>query len=501
MSKAIYARLTGSGFSTFVLCFAFAMNLFLSSLLFLGVLSSFIFLIFIFHNRRPNSLNLPPGKKGWPVLGEAVEFVSLGRKGNPEKFIDDRKKKYSSELFKTSLAGENMVVFCGASANKFLFSNENKLVVSWWPPTIEKITISSKNTTNTIGETKQMRRYLPEFLKPEALQRYVEVMDCMARYQLEAEWIPNTQVKVLPLSKKYTFAVACKLFMNVEDSEQVTRFAHPFTSVMAGLLSVPINFPGTAFNRGIRAANRIREELLPIIRQRRSLLSEKKEMATGDLLSHMLLATDEDGKFMSEMEIADKILGLLLASHDTTSTVITFVIYYLADHPRVYAQVLEEQMEIRKSKGPEKMLNWDDIQKMKYSRNVVNEVLRLAPPSQGAFKEVISDFTFAGFTIPKGWKVHWSVYSTHKDPKYFLNPEKFDPSRFEGSGPLPFTFVPFGGGPRMCPGSEFARLEILIFIHNLVTKFKWKKIIPDEKVIFDPAPIPVNDLPIRLASL
>ncbi|KAF5935929.1 hypothetical protein HYC85_027058 [Camellia sinensis] len=143
-------------------------------------------------------------------------------------------------------------------------------------------------------------------------------------------------------------------------------------------------------------------------------------------------------------------------------------------------------MEIAKSKEPGQMLNWVDIQKMKYSWNVACEAMRLAPPSQ------------IGFTIPKGWKACWSVHSTHKNPAYFPNPEKFDPRRFEGNGPAPYTFVPFGGGPRMCPGKEYARLEILVFMHNLVTKFKWSKLIPNEKVVYKPNPIPESGLPIRL---
>jgi len=95
----------------------------------------------------------------------------------------------------------------------------------------------------------------------------------------------------------------------------------------------------------------------------------------------------------------------------------------------------------------------------------------------------------------------WTVYTTHKNPKYFPDPEKFDPSRFEGNRPTPFTYVPFGGGPRMCPGKEYARLEILIFIHNLVTKFKLEKVIPDEKIIYNPSPVPANGLLIRLQPL
>ncbi|KAH7849579.1 hypothetical protein Vadar_019938 [Vaccinium darrowii] len=155
-------------------------------------------------------------------------------------------------------------------------------------------------------------------------------------------------------------------------------------------------------------------------------------------------------------------------------------------------------MEIAKSKAEGELLNWDDIQRMKYSWNVACEVMRLAPPVQGAFREAINDFVYNGFSVPKGWKIYWSTHSTHRNPEFFPEPLKFDPSRFEGSGPAPYTFVPFGGGPRMCPGKEYARLEILMFMHHLVWRFKWKKNIPDEKIIVDPLPKPEKCLPILL---
>ncbi|KAE8673614.1 Beta-amyrin 28-oxidase [Hibiscus syriacus] len=325
--------------------------------------------------------------------------------------------KYSSQIFKTtSLASQPPS--CGVAGNKFLFSNENKLVTAWWPSSVDKIFPSSLQTSSK-EESKKMRKLLPQFLKPEALQSY----------------------------------------------------------------------KGVEFHS---------ERALEIIKQRKVDLAEGKASPTQDILSHMLLTTDESDQFMTEMDVADKILGLLIGGHDTASAACTFIVKYLAELPHIYELVYKEQMEIAKSKAPGEKLSWDDIQKMKYSWNVACEVLRLAPPLQGAFREAINDFIFNGFSIPKGWKLYWSANSTHRNPECFSDPLKFDPTRFEGKGPAPYTFVPFGGGPRMCPGKEYARLEMLVFMHNIVRRFKWKKLVGDEKIIVDPMPMPAKGLPVLL---
>ncbi|XVF23285.1 hypothetical protein REPUB_Repub13aG0023300 [Reevesia pubescens] len=444
-----------------------------------------------------SNLNLPPGRIGLPYIGESLEFLSTGRKGHPEKFIYDRIAKYSSKIFRTSILGEPTAVVCGAAGNKFLFSNENKLVTAWWPESVNKI-FPSSTQTSSIEESKKMRKLLPNFLKPEALQRYVGMMDTIAQRHFEYGWEGHKEVAVFPLSKNYTFWVACKVFLSIEDPEHVAKLAEPFNVLASGIISIPIDLPGTPFNRGIKASNLVRKELSAIIKQRKIDLAEKKASPTQDILSHMLLATDENGQHMNELDIADKILGLLIGGHDTASAAITFIVKYLAELPEIYQKVQTEQMEIAKSKAPGELLNWEDIQKMRYSWNVACEVMRLAPPLQGAFREALNQFIYSGFTIPKGWKLYWSAHSTHRNAECFPEPEKFDPSRFEGNGPAPYTFVPFGGGPRMCPGKEYARLEILVFMHNIMKRYKWEKLLPDEKIIVDPMPMPAKGLPVRL---
>ncbi|OVA19320.1 Cytochrome P450 [Macleaya cordata] len=442
---------------------------------------------------------LPPGSTGWPIIGEGLQFLRAGLKGVPEKFFYDRMRKYSSETFTTSLLGEPVTFMGGAAGNKFLFSNEFKYISAWWPPSIRKIFPTSHQATIQ-EESRKLRKLYPQFLKPEALQRYVGVMDTMTRRHFEKNWDNKKEVTVFPLVKNFSFSLGCRLFLNIDDQARADELLVPFTTVAEGFLNMPIDLPGTPFNRAVKASKSIRNDFVSIIKQRKNDIAEKKATPTEDMLSHFIHFRDETGyKYMNnEMDIADMVLPLLIAGHDTTSSAITVVVKYLAELPHIYNEVLREQTEIAKSKGPGELLNWEDIQKMKYTWNVACEAMRLVPPLQGAFKQAMTDFTYAGYFIPKGWKLYWSAISTHKNPEYFPNPEKFDPSRFEGKGPAPYTYIPFGGGPGMCPGREFARLEILVFLHHVVRRYKWEKLIPRDQLKFKPFPFPTKGLPIRL---
>ncbi|XAR54765.1 hypothetical protein NMG60_11030052 [Bertholletia excelsa] len=419
-------------------------------------------------------------KTRWPIFGETLEFLLSGHRGRLEVFVDTRRDKYSSEVFATSLFGHNMAFFCRASGNKFLFTNENKFVTSWWPQTMKKILMQ-----DFFISSKFVRSVISEFLKPDALRNYIPTMELVAKEQIAKEWAPQKEVVVLDLVRNYSFWLVCRLLVGIQEPKNIAKLIKNFEAVLAGIFSVPLDFPGTTFNRGIKKARLLRKELMSIIKAMKTSLGEKKDKSVTGLIIHKLLSTpDENSKFMS----------LLIGGYDSPAITITFLIRYLAELPHVYQEVFKENMEIAKSKGPKEFRNWGDVQKMKYSWNVACEVLRLTPPAQIGIREAIADFNFAGFTIPRGWKCPFNSQS----PEYFPNPEKFDPTRFEGNGPAPHTFISFGGGPRMCPGREFARVEILVFLHNLVTKFKWETLIPNEKAAFTPVPVPQSGLPVRL---
>ncbi|KAG6388811.1 hypothetical protein SASPL_150247 [Salvia splendens] len=405
-------------------------------------------------------------------------------------------EKYSTDVFLTSVLGEKVAVLCGAQGNKMIFTNDGKLVTPWLPLSLRKIIIPDFDLDSSYIEGVSLFHNIQyDLLKPEALRQYIPVMDAMARAHLRDDgWKPHSTVKAQPLINKYIFELACRLFFNVTDPESMQRISRPFAPMRNGMMSLPIDLPWTAYGRGIKAGKKVREEMAKIVEARR----EERGGEETDLLSKMLELKDEEGKCLSVNKIVSFFVGLMVASYDTTASAATSVVFFLAEYPHVYEKVLKEQKTIAKSKAPGEKLTWEDIEKMKYSWNVAREAIRLVPATPGTFQEAMADISFAGFTIPKGMKTLWTPHSSHHNPEYFPDPKKFDPSRFEGSGPAPYTFVPFGGGPRICPGRTYAKLAMLVLVHNLVTMFRIEKVIPHEKMISGFAATPSHGLHLHL---
>ncbi|KAF3636683.1 putative cytochromeB2-like isoform X2 [Capsicum annuum] len=156
------------------------------------------------------------------------------------------------------------------------------------------------------------------------------------------------ELKVFPTVKLHTFELACRLFMNLEDTNRIIKLFNLFNIFLKGVISIALNIPGTKFYHAKKATNTIRELLL-IVKQRREAIEQRPNSPPQDLLSHLLLFPDENGKFMSELEIADNILMMIFGGHDTTTVTLTLVMKYLAELPHVYANILQGGALCRKS--------------------------------------------------------------------------------------------------------------------------------------------------------
>ena len=235
---------------------------------------------------------------------------------------------------------------------------------------------------------------------------------------------------------------------------------------MESLLPLPERFPTPGSLRLQRAVGRLDRIIYRIIEQRRSGGSRQ-----SDLLGMLLAARDEvDGTGMTDRQLRDEALTLLLAGHETTAIALTWTLYLLSRHPQVEATLAAESAEVLRGRAPA----MDDLPRLAFTRRVVTESLRLYPPAWAFGREAIRDTRLGDHRVTAGTSVVISPWVLHRDPRYFSEPETFDPSRWAGglSKRLPaFAYVPFGGGPRRCIGSEFAMTEAVLLLAMITQRF------------------------------
>ncbi|KAK4370307.1 hypothetical protein RND71_009782 [Anisodus tanguticus] len=147
-------------------------------------------------------------------------------------------------------------------------------------------------------------------------------------------------------------------------------------------MAVEINLPVTTFYKAIKAGNELRKEMKVIIEESSAKLLENLDFSKVDVLTQLIIEHDEDGKYMTEVEIVYKVFGFIIGSYDTTATTITLTMKYLEQKPEFFNEIMEEQNEISRQMMPRKELCWDDIQKMRKTWSFVNEVLRNTPVVQ-----------------------------------------------------------------------------------------------------------------------
>ncbi|KAL8132796.1 hypothetical protein AgCh_008322 [Apium graveolens] len=264
--------------------------------------------------------------------------------------------------------------------------------------------------------------------------------------------------------------------------------------------SIPVNLPFTRYNRSLRASTQVKNLVRKLVCQKRLELALNGAPSNQDLITSLLSVRDENNKeAISENEIVHNVMLIMVAGYDTSSIVITFIMRLMASNNTVYKAILQEQEAVRMNKSLEEVLSWDDLAKMKHTWRVALEIMRTIPPIIGGFRKALKDMEYGGYLIPKGWQIFWATHRTHMDNNIFEEPTKFEPSRFENQSSIPpYCYIPFGGGARICPGYEFARIEILVAIHYLVTRYAWELCSTDNSYRRDPMPMPAQGLPVKL---
>lgn len=203
-----------------------------------------------------------------------------------------------------------------------------------------------------------------------------------------------------------------------------------------------------------------------IIEQRR-----QHDEDTGDLLSMMLQARDEDGQGMSDKQLRDEALTIVLAGHETTANALAWCFYELAHNPHVEAKLHQEVDTVLQGRTP----TMDDLKNLPYTEKVIKEALRKWPPAWNVSRAAQEDTELGGYPIKKYSVGLVSAYCIHHDERWYPEPDTFDPERFtpqaEAERPR-YSYIPFGGGPRVCIGNMFAMMEAQLILASIVQRYR-----------------------------
>lgn len=194
--------------------------------------------------------------------------------------------------------------------------------------------------------------------------------------------------------------------------------------------------------------------------------------ARQDLLSMLLEARDDDGTRMTDRQLRDEVMTMVLAGHETTANALAWALFLLSQDPAADARLGAELSTVLGGRLP----TLDDLPNLPYVGCVVSEALRLYPPAWAIGREVAEPLELRGFRFPKGAQLYFSQWVVHRDPRYFEDPEAFRPERWADglARRLPrFAYFPFGGGPRACIGSAFATMEAALVLATLAQRFRF----------------------------
>lgn len=334
------------------------------------------------------------------------------------------------------------------------------------------------------GEFWQRQRGLvqPAFHR-ESIQAYAIVMTSAALRMMDT-WKEGGQRNIHDDLMRVTLEIVAQCLYGAEVSgaaERVGKAMEVVTEKFVNNASLtvlfPFDIPLVFAPREWRAIRELNKIIGGIIGERRSS-SQPRE----DLLEMLLRARDADGNPMSDEQLRDEVMTLFLAGHETTAIALSWACYLVAQDPQVERKLAEELRMVLGDRVPTP----DDLPRLRYTEMVLKETMRLYPAVWGIGRRAVKACELGGYSVPAGANIFILQWRTQRDPRFFSDPERFDPERWREdpvrSGKIPrFAYFPFGGGPRVCVGAAFAMMEATLLLAMMQQKYRLE-IVPDHPI-------------------
>ena len=422
----------------------------------------------------------PPGPSGLPVVGSMLEY-----RRDPLAFLGDVARTYGDVADVRFGPFHSILLSHPDDIRDMLVTNNRRFHQGpahlFLARALGQGLLTSENPLHL-----QQRRLLQPAFHHQRLAAYAEVMTAYTS-DLAQTWQPGSQRDLAQEMTRLTLRIVGKALFDT-DTRGAASLIGPATSIINDYTSNrstqvigPLldRLPLPASRRFYRAKAQLDRFVYQMIAERRA-----DERDRGDLLSMLVLARDENGQPMADRQVRDEAVTLLLAGHETTANALTWTWYLLDQHPEVEAQLHAELDTVLAGRLP----TFEDVPALRYTEKVFSEALRLYPPAWGTSKLLVSPWRLHDYVLPAGTVVAAVSYLVHRDPRYWSEPERFQPERWtpEASAARPrFAYFPFGGGPRQCIGEPFAGLEGILILATLAQRWRLR-LLPGHPVVAEP---------------
>jgi cytochrome P450 len=414
-----------------------------------------------------------PGRYGLPFLGETLELF-----GTEELYYWKHFQRYGP-VFKTRILGIKVAFLIGPDANRLLLLEQAEHFSSRLGWEFLEPLFGNGILLQDGQEHSRTRRLMYPAFHGKAIASYFDTIQTIVQNFLK-DWGERGTIPLTSDFRKLTLIVASHLFLGTQTDSEVEQTSQWFTQLIAGRLALlRLDTPFTLYGRSQAARRKLQAFLRTTIaeRQRQGNLQESR-----DILGLLLATEDEEGNRLSEVEVINQALLLLFAGHETTATLLSWLLFELGSHPEWRDRLRLEQAEVVGNEP----LSLSHLKQFPQLTCALKEAERLYPPVYSIPRGVVKDIEYAGYHIPAGWYVDVSPMLTHRLPELYPNPELFDPDRFapprEEDKKHPFALIGFGSGPHSCLGFEFAQMEMKIILSTLLRHYDWT-VTPEREAI------------------
>ncbi len=424
---------------------------------------------------------LPPGPKPFLIGGNILQF-----RANMLQFLLDSARQYGDLVLFRFHKSHVYMVNHPDYIHELLVKQSHK---------INKSPVYKKALGKFLGEGllvsdgefwKRQRRLAQPAFHTKRIEAYAETMVAYTEDMMSG-WRDGESCDIATEMMRLTLFIVAKTLFDADVRADAAKMGdalevllHVVVESASRLVPLPRWVPTRARARRAQAIRDMDDIVMRVIEERRHKGDDR-----GDLLSMLLMAQDEDGTGMSDKQVRDEALTIFLAGHETTANALTWTWYLLSQHPDVEAALHAEVDSVLGGRAP----SVADLARLPYTEQVIKEAMRLYPPAWGFSRKTLEDVALdEHWTIPAKRGVLVIPYVVHRDPRWYPDPDRFDPMRWtpEREKALPkMAYLPFGGGPRICIGNNFAMMEARLILAAVAQRYQLR-LAPQQKVVPEP---------------